>query len=142
MVSVTVEGLKSAIDICLVSEEEASTPKAKKSASKNKEAFESLKEIKSEEAFSKSDLGAYNPATGRAFSGNEKVFQAALDAGLSGQFAGFKQWKELGRSVKKGAKGFSIMTPSMKKTKDDGEAVSGFFRATVFAIEQTDKIED
>ncbi|MCA1571085.1 MAG: ssDNA-binding domain-containing protein [Chloroflexi bacterium] len=60
--------------------------------------------------------------------------------------AGFKTWKTLGRSVRKGEKGIRILAPISVKTRDedaDGdEQRRTFFRSVaVFDVAQTDPIE-
>lgn len=56
--------------------------------------------------------------------------------------AGYHKWLELGRHVKKGETGISILAPLTRKTKDeeggDTYYISGFKTATVFDIAQTD----
>ena len=53
---------------------------------------------------------------------------------------GFRQWKEAGRFVKKGAKAFHILAPRFVKTKDEEEdkALIGFLAVPVFRYEDTD----
>jgi hypothetical protein len=56
---------------------------------------------------------------------------------------GFRQWKNVKRYVKKGAKSFDILVPRFKKVKDEksGEERStlvGFMCAPVFRVEDTD----
>ncbi len=68
-------------------------------------------------------------------------------AGCS-QVAGYKKWKELGRTVKKGGKAVWILAPWFKKVKAKKEAeeqkkkelklLSGFFSVPVFDISQTE----
>lgn len=56
--------------------------------------------------------------------------------------AGYHKWLELGRHVRKGETGISILAPLTRKTKDeeggDTYYISGFKTATVFDIGQTD----
>ncbi len=59
--------------------------------------------------------------------------------------AGFNKWKELGRQVRKGEHGASILAPIIRTQKDengdkdkDRKYVAGFTSATVFDISQTD----
>lgn len=63
--------------------------------------------------------------------------------------AGFQRWKELGRFVRKGEKGFVILAPLVKRSKPDEEssrsddqqpdrAVVGFRATHVFDVSQTD----
>ena len=68
-------------------------------------------------------------------------------AGCS-QVAGYKKWKELGRTVKKGGKAVWILAPWFKKVKAEKEGeeqkkeelklLSGFFSVPVFDISQTE----
>lgn len=64
------------------------------------------------------------------------------------QVAGYKAWKQLGRQVRKGEKGISILAPVFAKREDDeseGARSPVFFRvAYVFDITQTegDELED
>ena len=59
---------------------------------------------------------------------------------------GFKQWKQAGRKVKKGAKAFHILGPkarTIKETDEDGTEkektiITGFFVIPVFRAEDTD----
>lgn len=55
---------------------------------------------------------------------------------------GFRQWKEVNRYVKKGAKSISILVPYFKKQKDtkDNEVLTliGFVTGNVFRFEDTD----
>lgn len=59
---------------------------------------------------------------------------------------GFKQWKAVGRSVKKGQKAFPILVPLMKKITEcddagnekSGSFLYGFKSAAVFGLEQTE----
>jgi antirestriction protein ArdC len=56
---------------------------------------------------------------------------------------GFRQWQEVGRSVKKGERAFYILSPLSKKVQDDktGEEktiIYGFKGTPVFGYEQTD----
>jgi antirestriction protein ArdC len=59
--------------------------------------------------------------------------------------AGFNKWKELGRQVRKGEHGASILAPIIRTKKDEGgdkekdhKYVAGFTSATVFDVRQTD----
>ena len=59
---------------------------------------------------------------------------------------GFRQWKQVGRHVKKGAKAFHITAPSIRKRKETNEkgeeeevsALTGFVPVPVFAVEDTE----
>lgn len=51
--------------------------------------------------------------------------------------AGFKTWKELGRTIKKGEKAIKIIAPFTKEN-DEGEKETYFFPVNVFDISQTD----
>jgi antirestriction protein ArdC len=56
--------------------------------------------------------------------------------------AGYHRWLELGRHVRKGESGISILAPMTRKAKDDEGSdtkhIFGFKTATVFNLEQTD----
>lgn len=52
---------------------------------------------------------------------------------------GYRQWLEVKRNVKKGAKAMYILAPRIKKEKDNEEAVLiGFLGVPVFKVEDTD----
>ena len=58
---------------------------------------------------------------------------------------GYRQWQEVDRHVKKGAKSFGILVPRFKAVEKDGQdggeketALIGFLAASVFRIEDTD----
>ena len=54
---------------------------------------------------------------------------------------GYRQWQEVDRHVKKGAKSFGILVPRYKAVEKDGEDESvliGFLSAPIFRIEDTD----
>jgi antirestriction protein ArdC len=53
--------------------------------------------------------------------------------------ASYKKWLELGRQVKKGEKGISILVPYSRKDEESGERrVTGFGGGTVFDVSQTE----
>jgi N-terminal domain of anti-restriction factor ArdC len=57
--------------------------------------------------------------------------------------AGYRKWQELGRQVRKGERGISILAPMVRKVdRDDGtepdRVVSGFRTVSVFDVSQTD----
>lgn len=59
------------------------------------------------------------------------------------QVAGFNAWKQMGRNVKKGEKGISILAPLVRsvESSEDGSTertLSGFRTVAVFDIEQTE----
>jgi len=83
-----------------------------------------------------------NPVTGQLYKGQQvNNLLAVMDEfGYCGQFAGFKQWKEQGRSVKKGEKAIKILMPFKKVI--DGKEQLKFFSRCIFAIEQTECIKD
>jgi len=61
----------------------------------------------------------------------------------TGDARGFKQWKEVDRFVKKGAKCIYILVPRFKKSEEDEpddevNQLMGFMAAPVFRIEDTD----
>ena len=61
-------------------------------------------------------------------------FSGTMDA------RGFRQWKESGRHVKKGAKAFHILVPRFRKIEDENsgeekQILSGFLTGPVFRYE-------
>lgn len=87
----------------------------------------------------------HNPITERAFyKGNaSRLVEAMCENGWSsGQFATFVQWKNAGRIVRQGERGTRCLLPTITKTDDGTEFVSGKVRRgfVVFAFEQTDAI--
>jgi len=51
---------------------------------------------------------------------------------------GFRQWKEVKRHVKKGAKSFQILVPCFKKDEKEEKHLAYFTTANVFKVEDTD----
>ncbi len=56
---------------------------------------------------------------------------------------GFRQWEQVGRHVKKGAKAFYILSPCMKTVEEKGtgdkkKVIYGFKGTAVFGFDQTD----
>jgi hypothetical protein len=85
----------------------------------------------------------HNPITERSFhKGNaSRLVEAMTDNGwTAGQFATFVQWKNAGRIVRQGEHGTKCLLPTITKTDNGTEVVSGKIRRgfTVFAIEQTE----
>lgn len=80
----------------------------------------------------------FNPVTGEKYKGKQagQLLELVIELSLCGEFAGFKQWKEQGRSVMKGQKAIKILMPFTK----DGE--TKFFSRAIFAKEQTQVIEE
>ena len=54
--------------------------------------------------------------------------------------AGFHEWRKVGRSVRKGAKGIAILVPMTRKD-DDGETAVRFSYRHVFDIGDTEPVE-
>lgn len=54
--------------------------------------------------------------------------------------SGYRKWQELGRQVRKGEKGITILAPLIRKDKDNPESkvLTGFRQVKVFDISQTD----
>ncbi len=80
----------------------------------------------------------YNPITNAQYSGQNVGFltaQAAEKGFTSQQFAGFRQWLEAGRTVKKGEKAIHGLMVVTKKTENGEKKVCRGF--SVFALEQT-----
>ena len=85
----------------------------------------------------------HNPITERAYyKGNaSRLIEAMTENGwTAGEFATFVQWRNAGRIVRQGEHGTRCLLPTITKTKDGSETVSGKIRRgfTVFAIEQTE----
>lgn len=87
-------------------------------------------------------------ADGQPFSPtNQKILAAQLDTVT--MCAGFAQWKQLGRSVKKGEHGLACWAPAPKAkdpNKKPGECSASeldmyFFMTTVFDISQTEETQ-
>lgn len=63
-----------------------------------------------------------------------------------GDARGYRQWEAVGRNVKKGEKSFAILTPNVRKIKEQDDSgresektiVTGFSHAAVFGLSQTD----
>jgi len=63
----------------------------------------------------------------------------------TGDARGFRQWKEAGRHVRKGAKSFTILAPRLVKNQAENEKdedtepiLAGFLAVPVFTVEDTD----
>lgn len=87
----------------------------------------------------------HNPITKREFlKGNaSRLIEAMCDNDwTAGEFATFVQWKNAGRIVRQGEHGTKCLLPTITKTDNGTEVVSGKIRRgfTVFAIEQTEPI--
>lgn len=53
--------------------------------------------------------------------------------------AGYREWQQLGRQVRRGEHGIALVAPVVKKDKDTGETrVVNMGTVTVFDISQTD----
>ena len=79
-----------------------------------------------------------NALTGAEYSGQNiglLTAQAAEKGFTSQQFAGFKQWLEKGRIVKKGEKAIHGLMVVTKKTENGEKKICRGF--SVFALEQT-----
>lgn len=50
---------------------------------------------------------------------------------------GFRQWNEIGRYVKKGAKAIHILAPRIKKSEDEESILTGFLAVPVFRYQDT-----
>lgn len=84
-----------------------------------------------------------NPTTGRAYGGNQAfdlAFIGVVNGWHSGHWAGFHQWRGIGRQVRKWQRGTRIWLPVFVSIDEDeeNEKVLRFKRATVFAYEQTE----
>lgn len=84
-----------------------------------------------------------NPITGRDYArGNaSRLIELMSEQGWpSGEFATFVQWRNGGRIVRRGERGATCLLPTVTRSDDDLEIVSGKVRHcfVVFALEQTD----
>ncbi len=77
---------------------------------------------------------AQNAFTKRTYEGAQSVFLNAP----SGQYAGFKQWMDLGFQVKAGEKATKILLPFTKKDEKTGIASQCFKTVCVFSREQVE----
>lgn len=91
------------------------------------------------EAFQKYE-SPFNPVTGQFYKGKQAELLAKL--GTCNQFAGFKQWLELGRVVRKGEHGLKIFMPLTAKDESGVAAGTKFMARVVFAIEQTEILQE
>ena len=90
-----------------------------------------------------------NPTTNRAYSGNNVQAletHQAMNNLESPYYAGYKQWLEAGRVVKKGAKGCTILFFPDKNIKDaDGKTTGEKQKIakgrSVFNIDQTEAVQ-
>ena len=117
-------------------------------------AMEALKEAKRLDALGTFEEIAdslrimYNGTTGKGYSPKNSyiLFQQQIFAKKTseGEFAGFGQWKNAGRKVKKGAKAFYVYSPVIKKGKDNEgteyTAIKGCFFQAVFAKSDTEAL--
>lgn len=56
--------------------------------------------------------------------------------------AGFHDWRKAGRTVRKGAKGYAVFAPVVRRDKDTGEDVrTGYSVRYVFDVADTDPIQ-
>lgn len=83
-----------------------------------------------------------NALTGAEYKGGNvvRLLTVAVERGYSaGDWAGFHQWRELGRTVRKGEKGTSGLTVIDLKN-DEGKTKRGARGFTVFHYDQTDPL--
>lgn len=79
-----------------------------------------------------------------SFGNSILIASQAADRGFEAtRVAGYRAWQALGRQVRKGEKGLTILAPNRRKIEDDetGETryvVTGFRATTVFDVSQTD----
>jgi len=61
---------------------------------------------------------------------------------IPGAVAGFHDWRKAGRTVRKGAKGYAVFAPVIRKDKDTGaESRTGYAVRYVFDVADTDPIQ-
>lgn len=94
-------------------------------------------------------FGAVVTCEGRVLSHFNTCLLFSQTDGKASMVGGFNQWKDKGRSVKKGEHGLMIWIPSMRGQTEaavdaptDSEAAKpGFIMGTVFDVMQTEEIE-
>lgn len=95
-------------------------------------------------AYSMNLQGPINASTGREYFGaNRFLLMMATMIKGDPRFLGYGQAKNLGGYVKKGAKGFTICSPIIKKDEDTGEkGIVGFRGARVFSIKDCEGLDE
>lgn len=91
-------------------------------------------------------FGAVVTCDGRVLSHFNTCLVLSQTDGKASMVGGFNQWKDKGRSVRKGEHGLMIWIPSARKaeataTGEEGETKLGFVMGTVFDVTQTEEIE-
>lgn len=95
-------------------------------------------------------FGAVVTCEGRVLSHFNTCLLFSQTDGKASMVGGFNQWKDKGRTVKKGEHGLMIWIPSARKIDsakesapagEEGESKPGFVMGTVFDITQTEAIE-
>lgn len=133
------------------------TEQQKQKSEQRKEAFRKILEViksKTDEELEKDFDLIVNPSGHSLTLRNSALaFEQSFILGLKPPtvVAGFKQWLEVGRKVKKGGKGVDILIPCQtykkdeqgnKIVKDGVEELNNYFKyVTVFDITQTEEIE-
>lgn len=127
-----------------VIEEPAKEPKAAKATEKhikvqkNQQVLEALSSNIELEALK----FVCNPVTEREYTGNNAIMLELITAfcGWSHEYAGFNQWKQIGRKVKSGEKAIYVLMPCMKKN-DEGEQELAYYKnVPIFNRNQTEAI--
>lgn len=82
-----------------------------------------------------------NPVTGKTYTNKNAEFLSKITKALNwdDEYAGFKQWLEVGRKVKKGEKAITVLHPCFKKLEDGTEKVY-FKRVAIFNKFQTEQL--
>jgi antirestriction protein ArdC len=80
----------------------------------------------------------YNALTQKPYVGNASLKCIALSGYTTPQWAGYNQWQELGRVVKKGEKATRVMLPLVC---GDSKTVQKFKTVFIFNIDQTEVME-
>lgn len=82
----------------------------------------------------------FNAVTGRPYSGGNSL--ALLETGYDANaWAGFKQWKKVGRAVKRGETATRIKLVCEKKNKKTGKKEKVCRTLCVFNLAQTEEIK-
>ena len=112
---------------------------------KIKKMREYLKSLSKEDRQQIADKYGYHSIDGHTYSRTNQcflAFQTSFNDNIQGTFAGFKQWKNAGRTVKKGEHGYMIWFPAGFKNQDnDIVEVTHYYTTTVFDISQTEELK-
>jgi hypothetical protein len=122
------------------------TPEQKQKAAERRERFRAIaKQVSAMSEDQRAQLvasfGAIVTCEGRALSVHNSCLLITQRPGVS-MVGGFRQWKDKGRSVRKGETGLALWVPTSRKNAEGEteEERRGFIMGTVFDVSQTDEI--